>query len=84
MRKKPILLESKVKPSMKVLGVNKSPGVDKILIELFQAKETESVKILTRLCQQIWKRKHSGSIEYTSQSSRKKVPRSVATIGPLL
>lgn len=33
-----------------VLEINQSPGVDGILIELFQATEIESVKIITRLC----------------------------------
>ena len=50
-----IILESEVKAVLKVLGRKKSPGVDGILIELFQATKTESVKILRRICQQIWK-----------------------------
>lgn len=45
-----------MKAALKVLGRNKSLGVDGILIKLFQATETESVKILT-ICQQIWKTK---------------------------
>ena len=53
----PIVLDSKMKVSLIVLGRNKSPGIDGIPIELFQATETESEKILTRLHQQIWKRK---------------------------
>ena len=44
----PVILESKIKADVKVLGRNKSPGVNGISIELFQATETESVKILTR------------------------------------
>ena len=51
----PIILGSKVKAALKELGRNKSPGVDGILIELFRATETESVKIITRICQQIGK-----------------------------
>ena len=42
-----VILESEVKAAPKVLGRNKLPGVDGILIELFQATETESVKIPT-------------------------------------
>ena len=53
----PVILESKVKAALKVLGRNKSPRVDGIAIELFEARETESVKILTRKCQQIQKTK---------------------------
>ena len=52
-----IILESEVKAALKVLGRNKSPGVNGILIELFQATETDSVKILTRIRQQIWQTK---------------------------
>ena len=53
----PIILEREVKAALKVLGRNKSPGLDGIVIEIFQATETEFVKILTRACQQIWKNK---------------------------
>lgn len=44
-----------MKTALKVLGKNKSPGIDGELIEIFQATETESVKIPTKICQQIWK-----------------------------
>ena len=45
----PAILVSKVKASMKLPGRKKSPGTDEILIQLFQATETEPVKILTRI-----------------------------------
>lgn len=45
----PIILESEVKAALKLLGRQKSPGIDEILIQLFQNTETEPVKILTRI-----------------------------------
>lgn len=48
-----LILESQAKASLKVLGRNKQPGVDGKPRELFQATETESFKVLTRICQQI-------------------------------
>lgn len=47
----PIILESQVKASLKVLGRNKLAGVGGIAIELFQVTEIESDKILTRIHQ---------------------------------
>ena len=55
---KPVILERKMKFFLKDLRINTSPEVDEILIELFQAAETASVEILTRICQLIWKTKH--------------------------
>lgn len=52
-----VILESKVKAVLKVWGRNKSPVVGGIPVKLFQPTDTESVKVLTRLCQQIWKAK---------------------------
>ena len=49
-----VIPESEGKAVLKVLGRNKSPGVDGIFIESFQATENESVRILTRICQQMW------------------------------
>lgn len=53
--KKPVIIKSKVKDALRVLGINKSPGVDGIQIELFQASDTEFVKMLPKIHQQIWK-----------------------------
>lgn len=55
--KEPVILEKEVKGVLKVLGRNKTPGVDGIVTELFQATETEFVKSLTRIYQQIWRNK---------------------------
>lgn len=46
-----------MKADLKALGRNKSPGVYGLQKELFQATETETVKILTRICQLIRKTK---------------------------
>ncbi|XP_061493563.1 uncharacterized protein LOC133389608, partial [Rhineura floridana] len=53
----PEILECKVKAALKILGRNKSPEIDGIPIELLQATETESVHILKKICQEIWKTK---------------------------
>lgn len=45
----PIILERKVDAVLKLLRINKSPGGGKTVMELFQATEPGSVKILTRL-----------------------------------
>lgn len=48
--KDPVILENEEKAASKVLGRNKSLGVECIPTELIEATETESVKILTRIC----------------------------------
>lgn len=50
---KSIILGNEVKGALKVLGRNKPLEVDGIPIELFQVTETESVEILTKICQKI-------------------------------
>ena len=49
----PVILEGEVKDALKLPERNKVPGVGGTWIELLQATETESVKILTRIRQQI-------------------------------
>ena len=51
----PVIRESEVEAAPKVLRRSKSPRVDGVSIEFLQATETESVKTLIRICQQIWK-----------------------------
>lgn len=53
----PVILESQANTDLKVLGKKKSPEVYAIPKELVQATETGSVKILIRICSQIWKTK---------------------------
>lgn len=87
LEEEPAILESEGKVVLKVLERNKSPVADGIPIYLFQATETESVKILTRLCQQIWKQNNglqAGCISFTSQFLRKEMSRSAVTITPVL
>ena len=48
------VLESEMKAALKGVEINKSPGVEVISRELFQTTDTESVKIPTGICQQIW------------------------------
>lgn len=51
----PSILESEMISSLNTLGRNKSPGVNGGLTGLFQATQTESVEILTRIFQPVWK-----------------------------
>lgn len=51
------VLERDMKPAMKVPETNKSPRRDGIPIELFPVTEDESVNILGKICQHIWKTK---------------------------
>lgn len=84
----PIILESKVKAALKILGRNKSPGVDGISMELLQATETKSAQILMRICQQMWKTKQwppDWKLSfYISQAPEKEMPSCAVTLGPLL
>lgn len=43
---------------------NKLSGVDGLPIELFLATETGAIKILTKICQQIWKTKNGPQTRY--------------------
>ncbi|CAF3391752.1 unnamed protein product [Rotaria socialis] len=51
----PDILESEVKFAIETLANGKAPGHDGIPIECFKAIKEDAVKILTKLCQQIWK-----------------------------
>ncbi|CAF4976587.1 unnamed protein product, partial [Rotaria sp. Silwood1] len=51
----PDILESEVKFAMETLADGKAPGHDGIPIECFKTIKEDAVKILTKLCQQIWK-----------------------------
>lgn len=68
-KEEPVILESEVKTAVKWLGGSKSPGVDRIVIELFLATKTESIKILTRICQQIWKTTMAYKLEMVNMHS---------------
>lgn len=49
-----VILGSKVKAALEVLGRNESPQVDGTPTKSFQTTEAESVKMRTRIYQQIW------------------------------
>lgn len=49
-KNEPAILNSEAKAALNELGRNKSPGVDELQRELFQATSSESVKILTKIC----------------------------------
>ncbi|CAF4950873.1 unnamed protein product, partial [Rotaria socialis] len=51
----PDILESEVKFAIETLANGKAPGHDGIPIECFKTIKEDAVKILTKLCQQIWK-----------------------------
>ena len=47
-------MECEVRSALRSLPRRKATGVDGIATEILLATEEESVKALTRLCQQIW------------------------------
>ncbi|CAF3528318.1 unnamed protein product [Adineta steineri] len=51
----PDILESEVKFALETLANGKAPGHDGISIECFKTIKEDTVKVLTKLCQQIWK-----------------------------
>lgn len=51
----PEILESEVRQALSELSNRKSPGIDRIPIELFKVAGDEAIQVLTKLCQQIWK-----------------------------
>ena len=51
----PDFLECKVKWAFRSITVNKASGGDGITVELFQTLKDNAVKVLHKICQQIWK-----------------------------
>ena len=51
----PDILECEVKWALGSITTNKASGGDGIASELFQILKDEAVKVLTSICQQIWK-----------------------------
>ena len=51
----PDILECEVKWSLESITTNKASGGDGIPVELFQIVKDDAVKLLTSICQQIWK-----------------------------
>ena len=51
----PDILECKVNWALGSINTNKASGGDGILVELFQIRKDDAVKVLHSICQQIWK-----------------------------
>ena len=51
----PDILECEVKWALESITMNKASGGDGIPVELFQILKDDAVKVLTSICQQIWK-----------------------------
>ena len=51
----PDILESEVKLAIETLANGKAPGHNGISIEYFKTIKEDAMKVLTKLCQQIWK-----------------------------
>ena len=51
----PDILECEVKWALESITTNKASGGDGISVELFQILNDDAVKVLSSICQQIWK-----------------------------
>ena len=51
----PDILECEVKWALGSITMNKASGNDRIPVELFQILKYDAVKVLHKICQQIWK-----------------------------
>jgi len=51
----PDILECEVKWALESITMNKASGGDGIPVELFQILKDDAVKVLHKMCQQIWK-----------------------------
>ena len=68
----PDILECEVKGALGSITMNKASGGDGIPIELFQILKDDAVKVLSSICQQIWKTLAKG-LEKVSFHSNPKV-----------
>ena len=50
-----MILESEVRKALHFIKNRKAPGVDNIPVELLKGVGDEAIKVLTALCQQVWK-----------------------------
>ena len=51
----PDILECKVKWALESITMNEASGGDRIPVELFQILKDDAVRVLSSICQQIWK-----------------------------
>ena len=79
----PEVMEIEVKEALRHISNRKSAGCDGIPIELLKAGWEEAVKVMTGLCNCIWKRKEwptDWKNRCTCQSIRKEIRRNVGII----
>ena len=74
----PEILECEVKWALESITTNKASGGEGIPVEPFQILKDDALKVLHRICQQIWKtqqRPQDGKDQFSFQSQRKAMPR---------
>ena len=77
----PQILESEVRWALKVISDDKSPGSDKIPIELVKNGGEKTVKAITGLCQKIWATKDTRCMCF---SPKQEIWQNAATTGQSL
>ena len=78
----PDILECEVKWALESITMNKGNGGDGIPVELFQILKDDAVKVLTSICQQIWKNQQQPQdwkSQFSFQSQRKAMPKNAQT-----
>ena len=81
----PDILECEVKWALGSITTNKASGGDGIPVKLFQILKDDAVKVLSSICQQIWKAQQWPQNWKRSvfQSQRKAMPKNVQTTAQL-
>ena len=82
----PDILECEVKWAFRSITMNKASGGGGIPVELFQTLKENGVKVLHKICQQIWKTQQwpqdwKGQVSF--QSQRKAIPKNAQTTAQL-
>ena len=76
------ILECEVKWALERITMNKASGGDGIPVELFQILKNDAVKVLSSICQQIWKLSsghRTAKGQFSFQSQRKAMPKNAQT-----
>ena len=82
----PDILECQVKWALGSSTTSKASGGDGIPVELFQFLNTDAVKVLHSICQQIWKTQQwpqDWKGQFSFQPQRRAMPKNVQTITQL-
>ena len=82
----PDILECEVKWALESITTNKASGGDGIPIELLQILNSDAVKVLHSICQQIGKLSSGhriGKGQFSFQSQRKAMPKNTQTTAQL-